>query len=86
MTTIVPSWKTVSLLLFNFKNIFIFFFCLDVPVLHLVSTPFPDVWHTPRDNAANLHWPSIRNFNRVFRSFVYEYLHRHTAPVNLRYY
>ncbi|XP_017100604.2 glutaminyl-peptide cyclotransferase [Drosophila bipectinata] len=58
----------------------------DVPILHLVSTPFPDVWHTPRDNAANLHWPSIRNFNRVFRNFVYEYLHRHTAPVNLRFY
>ncbi|KAH8296298.1 hypothetical protein KR054_004335, partial [Drosophila jambulina] len=58
----------------------------NVPILHLVATPFPDVWHTPRDNAANLHWPSIRNFNRVFRNFVYQYLRRHTAPVNLRFY
>ncbi|XP_017071674.1 glutaminyl-peptide cyclotransferase [Drosophila eugracilis] len=58
----------------------------NVPVLHLVATPFPDVWHTPRDNAANLHWPSIRNFNRIFRNFVYEYLKRHTSPVDLRFY
>ncbi|XP_017129614.1 glutaminyl-peptide cyclotransferase [Drosophila elegans] len=57
----------------------------NVPVLHLVATPFPEVWHTPRDNAANLHWPSIRNFNRIFRNFVYEYLKRHTAPVDLRF-
>ncbi|EDW69538.1 glutaminyl-peptide cyclotransferase isoform X2 [Drosophila virilis] len=57
----------------------------NVPILHLIATPFPDSWHTPRDNAANLHWPSIRNFNRVFRNFVYEYLKRHTAPVDLRF-
>ncbi|XP_064544502.1 glutaminyl-peptide cyclotransferase isoform X2 [Drosophila montana] len=57
----------------------------NVPILHLIATPFPDSWHTPRDNAANLHWPSIRNFNRVFRNFVYEYLKRHSAPVDLRF-
>ncbi|XP_030372572.1 glutaminyl-peptide cyclotransferase [Scaptodrosophila lebanonensis] len=58
----------------------------NVPILHLIATPFPDVWHTPRDNAANLHWPSIRNFNRIFRLFVYEYVRLHKQPVNLRYY
>lgn len=57
----------------------------NVPILHLITTPFPDVWHTPRDNKANLHWPSIRNFNRIFRNFVYEYMTRHTGPVNLRF-
>ncbi|KAH8365749.1 hypothetical protein KR093_004005, partial [Drosophila rubida] len=57
----------------------------NVPILHLIATPFPDTWHTPRDNAANLHWPSIRYFNCVFRSFVYEYLNRHTVPVDLRF-
>ncbi|KAH8239085.1 hypothetical protein KR032_000497 [Drosophila birchii] len=57
-----------------------------VPILHLVATPFPEVWHTPRDNAANLHWPSIRNFNKVFRNFVYHYLQRPTSPVNFRFY
>ncbi|XP_001985120.2 glutaminyl-peptide cyclotransferase isoform X2 [Drosophila grimshawi] len=57
----------------------------NVPILHLIATPFPDTWHTPRDNAENLHWPSIRNFNRIFRHFVYEYLKRHSAPVDLRF-
>ncbi|XP_036337153.1 glutaminyl-peptide cyclotransferase-like protein isoform X1 [Rhagoletis pomonella] len=56
----------------------------NVPILHLITTPFPPQWHTPNDNAANLHWPSIRNFNKVFRAFVYEYLQRHTDQVNLR--
>ncbi|EDW73411.2 uncharacterized protein Dwil_GK17529 [Drosophila willistoni] len=57
----------------------------NVPVLHLIATPFPDVWHTPKDNAEHLHWPSIRNFVKVFRSFVYQYIRLHTEPVNLRY-
>ncbi|XP_017844316.1 glutaminyl-peptide cyclotransferase isoform X2 [Drosophila busckii] len=56
----------------------------NVPILHVIATPFPETWHTPRDNAASLHWPSIRNFNRIFRSFVHEYLKRHNAPINLR--
>lgn len=56
----------------------------NVPVLHLISTPFPKQWHTADDNAENLHWPSIRNFNKVLRVFVYEYLNRHTDDVNFR--
>ncbi|XP_053952621.1 glutaminyl-peptide cyclotransferase-like [Anastrepha ludens] len=48
----------------------------NVPVLHLIPREFPPQWHTPNDNAANLHWPSIRNFNKIFRAFVYEYLQR----------
>ncbi|KAL7734807.1 hypothetical protein ACLKA6_011089 [Drosophila palustris] len=59
----------------------------NVPILHLIATPFPDTWHTPNDNAANLHWPSIRNFNRIFRSFVHQYLKEHAGdniPVDFR--
>ncbi|XP_004525175.1 glutaminyl-peptide cyclotransferase [Ceratitis capitata] len=56
----------------------------NVPILHLITTPFPPQWHTPNDNAENLHWPSIRNFNKIFRTFVYEYLNRHKKQVNLR--
>lgn len=58
----------------------------DVPILHVIATPFPDVWHTPNDNAANLHWPTMRNFNRIFRTFVYEYMQRHMQKINLRYF
>ncbi|XP_013112270.1 glutaminyl-peptide cyclotransferase [Stomoxys calcitrans] len=56
----------------------------NVPILHVIPTPFPNVWHTSGDNAANLHWPTMRNFNKIFRSFVYEYLRRHREKVNLR--
>ncbi|XP_055841752.1 glutaminyl-peptide cyclotransferase isoform X2 [Episyrphus balteatus] len=56
----------------------------NVPILHLISTPFPKQWHTADDNAENLHWPSIRNFNKILRVFVYEYLNRHTENVNYR--
>ncbi|XP_030241617.1 glutaminyl-peptide cyclotransferase [Drosophila navojoa] len=57
----------------------------NVPILHLIATPFPTQWHTPNDNAANLHWPSIRNFNRIFRNFVYQYMTQHSKPVDLRF-
>lgn len=59
---------------------------LDVPILHIIPTPFPDQWHTPNDNAEHLHWPTIRNFNKIFRKFVYEYLQRHQEKVNLRFF
>ncbi|XP_037933884.1 glutaminyl-peptide cyclotransferase isoform X2 [Teleopsis dalmanni] len=56
----------------------------NVPILHLITTPFPNQWHTPADTAQNLDWPSIRNFNKIFRKFVYDYLILHKEPVNLR--
>ncbi|XP_034483808.1 glutaminyl-peptide cyclotransferase [Drosophila innubila] len=58
----------------------------NVPILHLIASPFPDTWHTPRDNADHLHWPSIRNFNRIFRNFLHEYLKAHKQPVDFRSY
>lgn len=74
----------IYLLVTGFVCFLFFVFITDVPVLHLITTPFPPQWHTPNDNAANLHWPSIRNFNKIFRAFVYEYLQRHKEQVNLR--
>ncbi|KAI3378079.1 hypothetical protein SNEBB_009450 [Seison nebaliae] len=56
------------------------FLQLGVPVIHLISTPFPPQWHkgsrssTP-DDATQLHWPSIVDINRIFRIFVIEYFH-----------
>ena len=45
-----------------------------VPIVHAITIPFPDTWHTPRDNEANLHYPTIENLARIFRVFVCEYL------------
>uniref|UniRef100_A0A2M4BT42 Glutaminyl-peptide cyclotransferase n=1 Tax=Anopheles marajoara TaxID=58244 RepID=A0A2M4BT42_9DIPT len=46
-----------------------------VPILHIIPTPFPDVWHKLEDNADIIDLPTVRNLIRVFRVFVAEYLH-----------
>nr|KAF6411495.1 glutaminyl-peptide cyclotransferase like [Rousettus aegyptiacus] len=45
-----------------------------VPVLHLISTPFPSVWHTPEDSETNLHPPTVHNLSRILIVFLAEYL------------
>lgn len=45
-----------------------------VPVLHLIATPFPSVWHTPADSEANLHPPTVHNLSRILAVFLAEYL------------
>ncbi|XP_013364967.1 PREDICTED: glutaminyl-peptide cyclotransferase-like protein isoform X2 [Chinchilla lanigera] len=45
-----------------------------VPVLHLIATPFPSVWHTPGDTEANLHPPTVHNLSRILAVFLAEYL------------
>jgi len=47
----------------------------DVPILHLISTPFPPTWHTANDNEANLDFPSITHIRNIMKIFVIEYLH-----------
>nr|XP_041568504.1 glutaminyl-peptide cyclotransferase-like protein [Taeniopygia guttata] len=45
-----------------------------VPVLHLIPTPFPRVWHTPGDTEANLHPPTVQDLAKVLLVFVAEFL------------
>ncbi|KAG9468754.1 hypothetical protein GDO78_022002 [Eleutherodactylus coqui] len=45
-----------------------------VPVLHIISTPFPAVWHTHDDTEEKLHRPTITNFCRIFVTFLAETL------------
>ncbi|KAM3931213.1 glutaminyl-peptide cyclotransferase [Leptodactylus fuscus] len=45
-----------------------------VPVLHLIPSPFPDVWHTFEDNEENLDSSTIDNLNKMLQVFVLEYL------------
>eukprot|EP00128_Syssomonas_multiformis_P003756 Colp12_sorted_trinity150504_noHs@31285 len=47
----------------------------NVPVVHLIATPFPAVWHTFSDNEAALHRPTMENIAKVLAVLVYEYLH-----------
>jgi len=47
----------------------------NVPILHLISYPFPKVWHKASDNRASLSMSTIENLNKILRVFVAEYLH-----------
>uniref|UniRef100_A0A8D0C220 Glutaminyl-peptide cyclotransferase n=1 Tax=Salvator merianae TaxID=96440 RepID=A0A8D0C220_SALMN len=45
-----------------------------VPILHLIPSPFPRVWHTMEDNEENLDKPTVDNLNKILQVFVLEYL------------
>ncbi|KAJ1967469.1 hypothetical protein IWQ62_001841 [Dispira parvispora] len=51
----------------------------DVPVLHLIPSPFPKVWHTMDDNEEALVTDAILNFSVLMRAFVASYLKHHRA-------
>nr|XP_003230733.2 PREDICTED: glutaminyl-peptide cyclotransferase-like protein [Anolis carolinensis] len=46
-----------------------------VPILHLIATPFPEVWHTMEDTEAHLHPPTVQNLCTILAAFLAEYLH-----------
>ncbi|XP_067418797.1 glutaminyl-peptide cyclotransferase [Emydura macquarii macquarii] len=50
------------------------FLIRGVQVLHLIPSPFPNVWHTMEDNEENLNKPTIDNLNKILQVFVLEYL------------
>ncbi|XP_061682403.1 glutaminyl-peptide cyclotransferase-like a [Syngnathoides biaculeatus] len=45
-----------------------------VPVLHVIATPFPNVWHTLDDSEENLHRPTVDNLTKILAVFLAEYL------------
>ncbi|XP_074872647.1 glutaminyl-peptide cyclotransferase-like protein isoform X3 [Carettochelys insculpta] len=47
---------------------------IGVPVLHLIATPFPWVWHTMEDTEENLHPPTVENLCKILAAFLAEYL------------
>ncbi|XP_065061574.1 glutaminyl-peptide cyclotransferase-like [Rhopilema esculentum] len=46
-----------------------------VPILHMISVPFPTVWHKMTDDEAVLDQASIENLLKILRIFVAQYLH-----------
>ncbi|XP_064600431.1 glutaminyl-peptide cyclotransferase-like [Liolophura sinensis] len=50
------------------------FMAEGVPILHLISYPFPDEWHQKTDNASHLNDKKIFYFLHIFRVFVSSYL------------
>ncbi|KDE06660.1 hypothetical protein MVLG_03010 [Microbotryum lychnidis-dioicae p1A1 Lamole] len=45
-----------------------------VPVVHMISVPFPTVWHTMLDNVDALHLPTIKAWALIIRLVTVEYL------------
>lgn len=50
-------------------------FILGVPILHIIPSPFPKVWHKVSDDRTAIDVNTIENLNKIFRVFVAEYLH-----------
>ncbi|VEN47933.1 unnamed protein product [Callosobruchus maculatus] len=47
----------------------------DVPILHLISSPFPNEWHTPQDDRSIIDMNTLQDINNILRVFLMEYLH-----------
>jgi hypothetical protein len=41
-----------------------------IPILHLIPSPFPRVWHKAEDDEKHLDMITIMNLNKVFRAFL----------------
>lgn len=46
-----------------------------VPIVHVIPTPFPHVWHKETDNRDYVHHSTVDNLNKILRSFIAQYLH-----------
>ncbi|EIW84879.1 hypothetical protein CONPUDRAFT_97283 [Coniophora puteana RWD-64-598 SS2] len=45
-----------------------------VNILHIITLPFPTVWHTLKDDASALDIPTMRRWNLILRIFMAQYL------------
>jgi glutaminyl-peptide cyclotransferase len=45
-----------------------------VEVLHVIPSPFPDVWHTMEDDGQHLNMPTVRDWGKIVAAFVLEWL------------
>lgn len=47
----------------------------NVPILHMIPVPFPDVWHKLDDTREAIDVTTVENINKILRIFIAEYLH-----------
>lgn len=64
-SAIFTSWEDFSIIEDDHTP----FYDRGVPILHLITSPFPAVWHTPRDDMQALDFHRIDNLARIFRVF-----------------
>eukprot|EP00731_Ephydatia_muelleri_P027429 Em0019g302a len=44
-----------------------------VPILHLITVPFPSVWHQLSDDASAIDRATVSNFKKIIMVFLHEY-------------
>jgi len=50
------------------------FISQGVSVLHVIPSPFPDVWHTMEDDGEHLDMPTVRDWSKIVAAFTLEWL------------
>lgn len=50
------------------------FMSRGVPILHLITSPFPTVWHTMLDDGAHLDMATTRDWAKIATAFALEWL------------
>lgn len=50
------------------------FMARGAPVLHMIPSPFPDVWHTMNDDGEHLDMPTVRDWAKIVTAFALEWL------------
>ncbi|KAL7622510.1 hypothetical protein AAE478_008017 [Parahypoxylon ruwenzoriense] len=50
------------------------FMARGVPILHLIASPFPKVWHTMEDDGAHLDMATVRDWAKIVTAFAFEWL------------
>jgi glutaminyl-peptide cyclotransferase len=50
------------------------FISKGVDILHVIPSPFPDVWHTERDDGEHLDMPTVRDWGKIVAAFTLEWL------------
>lgn len=50
------------------------FMAAGVPVLHIIPTPFPNVWHKSTDDGEHLDMPTVRDWTKIVTAFVLEWM------------
>lgn len=55
------------------------FMARGAPVLHMIPTPFPKVWHRMEDDGEHLDLETVRDWARIVTAFTIEYLEAGSA-------
>lgn len=50
------------------------FMARGVDILHMIPTPFPDVWHKIEDDGEHLDLPTVRDWAKITTAFVVEWM------------